>query len=226
MTIENDAEDDGGAAQAFVELRAEVTVMRRAVEGLPAIVSSLEPPDYSQSFGAIGKALANVETRLAKIEGHPAFKITPDQYSWAIRDAGAPIIQNVVSAVQATIKDLNQAKQDFFELAMRTRAYRELTVVKRLLLGVGIVAGLILYPILGVFAPGGSYLGAWATGNSGRWNAGFSLLQASNPVGAQAITYTSHLVSANIKVFNACLAAARKAGAVQKCTIEVLPSTQ
>ena len=34
--VANDEQDDGGAAQAFAELRAEVTVIRRAIEGFPA----------------------------------------------------------------------------------------------------------------------------------------------------------------------------------------------
>ena len=88
----DDQEDDGGAAQAFAELRAEVTVMRRAMENLPAAIRSLAPPDYSPSFGAVGKTLANVETRLAGIEGHPALKMTPAQHGSAMQQAGASFI--------------------------------------------------------------------------------------------------------------------------------------
>ena len=86
----NDEQDDGGAAQAFAELRAEVTVMRRAIESLPTIIKGLASPDYSPSFGAVGKVLANVDARLAGIEGHPALKMTPAQHGDAIERAGAP----------------------------------------------------------------------------------------------------------------------------------------
>ena len=46
--LASDEQDDGGAAQAFAELRAEVTVMRRALEGLPAIIKTLAPPNSTR----------------------------------------------------------------------------------------------------------------------------------------------------------------------------------
>ena len=80
----DDDQDDGGAAQAFAELRPEVTVMRRALEGLPAVIKGMASPDYSPSFGAVGKTLASVDARLAGIEGHPALKMTPAQHGGAM----------------------------------------------------------------------------------------------------------------------------------------------
>ncbi len=224
MTIEN--EDDVDAAQAFVELRAEVTVMRRAVEGLPGVISSLEPPDYSPSFGAIGKALANVEERLANIEGHSALQMTPAHYSSAMQAAGSPIIDTAVSAVNLSAAKLAQAGREVASVVANERNYQDQNRALRWAVGAGIAAGLVLYPILGTFAPGGSYLGAWATGNSDRWSAGYDLMQTANPFGAESVTNATQLVDANIKAVNACLAAAKKARMKQKCTIEVSPSMQ
>ena len=101
----DDERDDGGAARAFAELRAEVTVMRRAIESLPAIIKTLAPPDYSPSFGAVGKTLANVESRLAGIEAHPALKMTPAQHGGAMRDAGADIMRPAVVALSSAARE-------------------------------------------------------------------------------------------------------------------------
>ena len=51
-------------AQAFEDLRAEVSVMRRAVEALPGAWEENRPPDYSPDLGRIAKDLAVVAGRL------------------------------------------------------------------------------------------------------------------------------------------------------------------
>ncbi len=51
----NDDQDDGGAAEAFAALRAEVTVMREAVEILPGAIKNLVPPDYAPTLGVMAK---------------------------------------------------------------------------------------------------------------------------------------------------------------------------
>jgi len=51
-------------AQAFENLRAEVSVMRRAVEALPSAWEENQPPDYSPDLGRIAKSLDVVVARL------------------------------------------------------------------------------------------------------------------------------------------------------------------
>ena len=83
MAGDNDHEDESAAARAFADLHAEVAVMRKAVESLPALIEEFSAPDYAPSFGAIAKALTNVEARLAGIEGHPALTMTPEAHGRA-----------------------------------------------------------------------------------------------------------------------------------------------
>jgi hypothetical protein len=54
-------------AQAFEDLRAEVSVMRRAMEALPGAWEENQPPDYSYyspDLGRIAKGLAVVAGQL------------------------------------------------------------------------------------------------------------------------------------------------------------------
>ncbi len=88
-------------------------------------------------------------------------------------------------------------------------------------IGAGVSAGLILFPLLGAFAPGGSYLTALAGGHFDRWQAGVGLMLAANPPGAQALANASRLVNANVKALQACAEAAKKAGRAQKCVVVV-----
>jgi len=219
--VANDEQDDGGAAQAFAELRAEVTVMRRAMESLPAVIKSLAPPDYSPSFGAVGKTLANVETRLAGIEGHPALKMTPAQHGDAIERAGATIFSNAVGSLNLGAQQLWRVKEEVQSLAATARSAEAQKQTLLWAVGAGVAAGLVLFPMLGAFAPGGSYLGALATGNADRWQAGVSLIQAGSPERAAALSAASRLVNANVEALQACADAAKKAGKEQKCSVVV-----
>jgi hypothetical protein len=219
--LANDEQDDGGAAQAFADLRAEVTVMRRAMEGLPAVIKSLAPPDYSPSFGAVGKALANVEARLAGIEGHPALKMTPAQHGGAMREAGASIFGDAVSSLNLGAQQLWRVKEEVQSLAVTARSAEAQKQALLWAVGAGVAVGLVLFPMLGAFAPGGSFLAAWATGNADRWQAGVSLIQEGSPERATALAAASRLVNANIEALQACADAAKKAGKEQKCSVVV-----
>ena len=64
---EDDQLDD--ATRAFDDLRAEVAVLRRAVEALGPALKETRSPDYSLSLGQIAKTQAAIGTRLEAIEG-------------------------------------------------------------------------------------------------------------------------------------------------------------
>lgn len=223
---DEDDQDDGGAARAFTELRAEVAATLRAVEGLPAVVENLAPPDYAPSFGAIAKALGAVETRLTGIEAHPALELTPEQHGRAIQRAGADVLG---AAAKALRDEADAVKRERHALERIVGAARSREAQKRALLwavGLGAAAGFVLFPLLGAFAPGGSFLAAWAGGHADRWRAGFELMQAENPAAAQALSQALRLVNANAEALQACSDAARKAGREQKCAVVVVTPGQ
>ena len=217
----DDEQDDGGAAQAFAELRAEVTVMRRAIEGLPAAIKGLASPDYSPSFGAVGKTLASVDARLAGIEDHPALKMTPAQHGGAMREAGADIMREAVNSVNAGARELWSATREVASIAVTARSAEAQRHALLWAVGAGVAVGLVLFPMLGALAPGGSFLAAWATGNADRWQAGVSLIQEGSPERAAALSAASRLVNANVEALQACADAAKKAGKEQKCSVVV-----
>jgi Family of unknown function (DUF6118) len=216
--------DDDGAARAFAELRAEVTILRRAMEDLPAVIKSIEPPDYAPSFGAVGKTLAGVEARLAGIEGHPALKLTAEQHGRAIGRAGAEIVERTLQQFDSVSHDLHNDSMRLEAIVRGMTDHHAQKMEWRQTLAVGVVVGLVLFPMLAAVLPGGSFLAALATGHVDRWQAGIDLMRWGDPVSSQALAAASRLVNANTDALKACEEAAKNAGATQKCTISV-PAT-
>jgi len=214
-------DDDGGAAQAFAELQAEVSVMRRAMEGLPAILKRMETPDYAPSFGAVIKSLNETGARLAAIEGHPALKLTPDQHAGAMKRAGAEVMSDAARSLRNEADAVGREQQKLAQIVGESLGQEAQKRALYWALGAGVAIGLVLFPLLGAFAPGGSFLAAFATGNFDRWYAGGGLMQAESPEGWREFLRSDSLVRANADALKACRELAAKAGKEQKCTISV-----
>ena len=99
-----------------------------------------------------------VETRLAGIEGHPALKMTPAQHGSAMRDAGASIFGDAVSSLHLGAHELWRVKEEVQSLAVTARAAEAQRQAVLWAVGAGVAVGLALFPMLGAFAPGGSFL--------------------------------------------------------------------
>jgi hypothetical protein len=74
-------------------LRAEVSVLRRAIEAMPAAMRENRPPDYSQDLAVIGKGLDEVSEQLEAVLKSPSLTRTPEQQGQAIANAGANLIR-------------------------------------------------------------------------------------------------------------------------------------
>jgi hypothetical protein len=226
MADEDHENDDGGAAQAFADLQAEVSVMRRAVEGLPAILSRMETPDYAPSFGVVIKSLNETEARLAAIEGHPALKLTPDQHAGAMKRAGIEVMSDAARSLRNEAGAVGREQQKLARIVGESLGQEAQKRALYWALGAGVAIGFVLFPLLGVFAPGGSFLAAFATGNFDRWYAGGGLMQAGSPDGWREFLRSDSLVRANADALKACRELAAKAGKEQKCMISVQAAGQ
>ena len=217
---EGDGNEDG-ATRAFDQLRAEIASLRQAIEVLPAALEALEPVDYAPSFGTVAKGLGAVDRRLGVMEQHPALRLTADQHSRAIIQAGAEGVREITRALREETDAMRRERQNLSEIIGEARSQEVHNRTRLWMLGASLGGGMILFPLLGAFAPGGSYLAAWATGNVDRWQAGVELLQVSNPSGAQMFATALRLFNANSEVLRACSEAARKTDREQRCAITV-----
>lgn len=105
----NDHGED--TAQAFEDLRAEVSVMRRAVEALPRALAANQPPppDYRSDVGKVVQMLAAVVGRLDVIEKHPALRLTPEQHRQAVASAGSELMRDAAGKLDQAARGHAQA---------------------------------------------------------------------------------------------------------------------
>ena len=88
MTQDNTSTVDASlAAHAFGELRAEISLLRRAVERLTDERTS--QPDYAPSLEAISKRLEDVCVWAQRVSEKPALKLTPGSLASEIAAAAA-----------------------------------------------------------------------------------------------------------------------------------------
>ena len=222
MVGEDDQDGANDAARAFDALRAEVTVLRRAIETLPGAWEDNRPPDYSPDLGRIVKGLTAVEKRLAGVEAQPALKLPPELYSAAIQRAGHDVVRDTVSELQLT-----RQKLDGMIGSARSQAEQRdkvfWTGVTAFI--VALLLGLIVSPYLASALPfGWSDSVAATVMDADEWNAGAALMQAAHPNRWNGLVAPFNLINgdaANAKAVAACQAAVAKTGKPRMCRIIV-----
>ena len=163
--MEDEADHHGAAdpAQAFEDLRAEVSVLRLAVAALPGAWEESRPPDYTPSLGTIAQGMATVESRLAGIEKHPALRLTPEQHQQAVAQAGNVLMREAAQKLDRAAQD---AERERHQLASLIGTVRKQDEQRNWLLWAAsgaLVVGLLVSPfVAGVLPFGGDMRhGSW-----------------------------------------------------------------
>jgi len=222
--MEDEADHHGAAdpAQAFEDLRAEVSALRRALEALPGAWEESRPPDYTPSLGTIAQGMATVESRLAGIETHPALRLTPEQHQQAVAQAGNVLMREAAQKLDRAAQD---AERERHQLAGLIGTVRKQDAQRNWLLWAAsgaLVVGLLVSPFVAEVLPfGGDSAVAAVIMNADRWNAGIALMQAGSPDGWRGVAAASDLVRVNQEALSACREAAAKTKKEQRCTITV-----
>src|SRR3954463_538351 len=222
---DDDQLDD--ATRAFDDLRAAVAVLRPAVEAVGPALKENRSPDYSLSLGHIAKTQAAVGARLEAIEGHPALRMTPAAFGEQLERA----VTNASRAAKREAEDLVQGisvvSRDVQAMlgSARTREAQNWSLAQAAVLGV--VAGLILFPLLGFpiarNLPFGSLPDRLATAALGEdgWSAGAGLMSRANPQQWRTINENLLQSEAAGDELKGCYEAARKTGKEQRCSLMV-----
>lgn len=215
------AEDHAGdPAQAFEDLRAEVSVLRRAIEAMPAAMRENRPPDYSQDLAVIGKGLDEVGEQLEAILKSPTLARTPEQQGQAIANAGANLIreasQRLDRAAQEAERERSRLSGIIGQAWAQDRQFR-------LLCWIGCAAfavGLLLSPIIaGALPLGLNTRVAALVMQADRWTAGGELMKAANPSAWDRFVADAQLASDNRETIDACRAAVARTEKAQRCAV-------
>ena len=219
----SDTDDgSGSAARAFDDLRAEVSVLRRALESLPAAWQANQAPDYTPTLGAISKRLQEVASRLQAIEGHPALRMTPEHHQQAMTRAGGTVMQESASRLDLATHAVRGHANELTAIIGSARAQEQQTKWVVVTAATALVIGLLLSPILARLLPFGldGRVAALVMG-ADRWQAGLALMKAQSEPAWRDLALAGELLSPNIEALSACREAAAKMLKDQRCVIIV-----
>jgi len=210
----------GDPAQAFEDLRAEVSVLRRAIEGLPAAIREHRPPDYSQDLAILGKGLDEIGQSLETVLASPALNLTPEQQGQGIARAGSALVreaaQRLDRAAQEAERERSRLSALIGQAGARDRQVRLLCWAG----GVAFAVGLLLSPILASLAPFGLNTRVAAlVMREDRWTAGGELMRGANPEAWNRFVADARFVADNRETIEACRAEAVLTGKIQRCTV-------
>ena len=220
--MQENEEPTGDAARAFEDLRAEVSVLRRAIEALPEEWEANQPPDYTESLGEITQGLAEMVGRLALIEQHPALNATPAQHQAAIIAAGQDLMSRAAGRIDQAVDTFKREQQNLagvIGMVRGRRMQREWLVITA---AAALMVGLLLSPFAARLLPFGWDAGVAATIlHADRWSAGQALMKSTNPTGWATLAAEINLAEANHDALSACRDAAARTKKEQRCTIVV-----
>ena len=217
------ADDQAGdPAQAFEDLRAEVSVLRRTVESLPAAIRANRPADYSQDLGVIGKGLDELHGQLERMLTSPALSRTPEQQGHAIAAAGNTLIreaaQRLDRAAQETDRERARLSGIIGQAWAQDRQYKLLCWTA----GVALAVGLLVSPFLASVLPFGlNTRVAVLVMRTDRWTAGGALMRAADPQKWNGLLASAAFVQDNQAAMAACQKAQPHPGKGRHCLLDL-----
>lgn len=219
------AEDQAGdPAQAFEDLRAEVSVLRRAIEGLPASMREHRPPDYSQDLAILGKGLDEIGQSLETVLASPALNLTPEQQGQGIARAGSALLREAAQRLDRATQEAERERSQLSGIIGQALAQDRQLQLLYWTGGVAFAVGILLSPIIASVAPFGLNTRVAAlVMREDRWTAGGVLMRAANPEAWDRLTADSRLAGDNREALDACLVAAAETGTRQRCSVMVVP---
>ena len=218
------------AEEAFGQLRTEVALLRRAVEGLAAADERHEPVDYGPTLGKMAQQLAAVDKRIEALVQSPLLSLTPTRVAGEIQAAAAHARQEAQGEWSRAQRGLDDAIRALAEVVPRPRATRD---QRRWVIGAGIsgfVVGLVLW--IGLSGPIARALPdrwqvaermAAATLKQDRWTAGEQMMHGVSPQDWARIVEMSQFERGNLQALEACRKVAARTGKSQSCKVTVRP---
>lgn len=218
--------EEPSATEAFEQLRSEVALLRRAIEGLSAAAIETAAPDYSPTLAGLRKAIDGVSERIDSLVADPP--VTSNQLAAGIaavaahaRNEGQRDFAHAKGALEKGVRDLAQA----------AGAVRTARVDRRKVIAVGVAGvavGIGLWTALsGPIAR--SLPEAWqapermaaASLDLSRWDAGGRLMARADASAWGDLVEARTLVRANASAIQECRKNSERRGRATTCEIVV-----
>jgi hypothetical protein len=217
------AEDHtGDPTQAFDDLRAEVSVLRKAVEALPRAIADNRPPDYAQDLAVIGKGLDEIGAQIEALRSYPGLRMTPEQQGQSIANAGNALIREVAQKFDRAAQEADRERYNLAQMIGTLRGKQDQRFWLMIVGAIAFVIGFTAFPLVARALPFGLNAGiAAAIMHADRWDAGIAMMKSGNPAGWAQLVADADLVTANRDKITACQNAAAKTKKEERCTITV-----
>ena len=223
-----EAEQDDPVA-AFEQLRGEVALLRRAVEGLTAAREAIDIPDYEPTLARTEKVLGLLVQQTDAMRRSPAMAITPETMGSRLNASVVQAVSVARGEVQASKSVLDGAAMDLRRLAASVRSANEQKRWLWLVGGGGLFLGLLLYAMLaGPIARVMPASWQWPERMAVRvldeptfWDAGEHLMASASPPSWDVIVAAANLARDNRTTIETCREAAGKSEKAVRCTIKV-----
>jgi hypothetical protein len=211
-------------ARAFEDLRAEVSVLRRAVEAIPQTLEAGRAPDYGADLAKLTKGLAAVASQVEVLGQHPALRMTPADHAKAIGQSGSDLVRGALQGLQQATLAAEGDRRELAAMVGAARTQEAQVKVVAIFAAIGLVVGLVLSPLFASALPFGlnGRVAALVMRDS-RWNAGEALMAAESPQGWENLRAAAAIMKANQARFEACRDAVAKTGKSQVCSVFVGP---
>lgn len=214
--------DRSDPARAFEDLRAEVSVLRKAIEVLPDALDRNRAPDYSPDFAVLGQGMDAIGVALENLQKHPALRLTPEQHGAAVANAGGTLIRDAVQRFDHATQEAERERYNLAKVIGVARSKSDQRVWLAIAAAVGLGVGFGVFPFVMRAMPFGlDSATAAVIMRADKWNAGMALMKAGNPDGWAQLTADANLVSANRDRITVCRAAAVREKREQRCTVIV-----
>lgn len=224
-----DEEGQDDATQAFEELRAEVTLMRRAVERLTAERMEVpEPPDYSETLGIIANNITATAQRVDMLVKSPMLAMTPEQLAGRITAAASTARQEdrqTIATARNGLEDVTHQLHGYVVSARRGDEQNRWLMWTAI---AGAVLGMILWAVFaGIVARAVPASWQWPEKMAARsldlpmWEGGQRLMRAASPDAFANIVAGDQIVTENRKALESCQRRANKSQDDVQCTIRM-----
>ncbi|MGW8192546.1 DUF6118 family protein [Sphingomonas hankookensis] len=231
---DEDRNGDDAAAEAFEELRAEVTLLRRAVERLAAERAELpQPKDYDETLGRIAQAISKLSERMNVLAERPGISITPEGIARQVAAAAGTVRaedQRTIAAAGKSLEDATRALHGYIASARRGDEQNRWLAWT----AIGAVAfGMLLWAAFaGAVARAVPESWLWPERMAARtlrldtWDASRRLAGVSRPETWNTMVRGAIVVQDNEAAIERCRRAATKAREAVPCTVRIAPGEQ
>lgn len=231
---DEDQSGDDAAAEAFEGLRAEVTLLRRAVERLTAERAELPAPkDYDETLGRIAKAINKLAERMDVLAERPGVSITPEGIARQVAAAGNTVRAEDQRAIAASAKSLEDATRALHGYIVSARRGDEQNRWLAWTAIGGVALGMFLWAIFaGAVARTVPESWRWPEKMAARtldlpmWRAGQQLMATADPGAFRTIVAGDRIIAANREAIERCRRAAARARGMVPCTVQIATEQQ